>query len=251
MKKILLKKRMLAFVMMLLTALSIIPVSRVNAAENYNGCAAMTHSNVTVYNGVNGSKSGTIYAQEGVTVLNFLDNGWAYVEYSTSSGAKRGYVNLSASDMGCSMGTTCVAKVNTTSNVYYGTNTSAYNKAGTVYSGEYIVVLAKNGDWVYVEYNTTSGRKRGYMSYYNLTCYNRPSVFPDLYTYNKNGDDMYVGSYNVYAGPGVNYAKVGSVANETVTIFNNFQDGRIEGAYIEYYVTGTSQKKSGFILFSY
>lgn len=120
MKKILLKKRMLAFVMMLLTALSIIPVSRVNAAENYNGCAAMTHSNVTVYNGVNGSKSGTIYAQEGVTVLNFLDNGWAYVEYSTSSGAKRGYVNLSASDMGCSMGTTCVAKVNTTSNVYYG-----------------------------------------------------------------------------------------------------------------------------------
>ncbi|HJJ13113.1 MAG TPA: hypothetical protein OIM48_07455 [Clostridiaceae bacterium] len=180
MKKILLKKRMLAFVMMSLTALSIIPVSRVNAAENYNGCAAMTHSNVTVYNGVNGSKSGTIYAQEGVTVLNFLDNGWAYVEY-----------------------------------------------------------------------NTTSGRKRGYMSYYNLTCYNRTSVFPDLYTYNKNGDDMYVGSYNVYAGPGVNYAKVGSVANETVTIFNNFQDGRIEGAYIEYYVTGTSQKKSGFILFSY
>ena len=29
------------------------------------------------------------------------------------------------------------------------------------------------------------------------------------------------------------------------------QDGRIEGAYIEYYVTGTSQKKSGFILYAY
>lgn len=245
------KKRILALVLMIVTAFTIIPTTQVRAAEDYNGGAAITEEEVTVYDGVYGTKIGTIYRHEGLTVLNYVSGNWVYVEYSTPNGAKRGYVDYSGGKLGF-YASTCVAKVNVTSNVYYGTDLSTHLKTGAVYAGEYIAVLAKNGDWVYVEYNTPDGRKRGYMYYSNLTCYNRPAVFPDLYTYNDDGTSFYVdGYYTVFSGPGENYAKIGSVNSENVIAYQNIFDGSLEGTYIEYYVTGTTQKKSGFILYSY
>lgn len=48
----LVKKRILAFVLMIVTMLTIIPTPQVHAAENYDGGLAITNESVTVYNGV-------------------------------------------------------------------------------------------------------------------------------------------------------------------------------------------------------
>lgn len=245
-KMLTLRKRTCALILALVTIVSIFSVSTVYAAEDYDGSWAFATSTTPVYsNPVGGSQIGTIYGYEGVTLLK-REGSSCYIEYSTPNGAKRGYVQYGLSFMDPS----CVAKVTRTSTLYYGNNTSVYQASGTVYAGEFVSVLAKNDNWVYVEYNTNSGRKRGYMSYSNLYCYNRPDVFLDLYNYNNAGYVDYVnGSYNVYSGPSTQYPIIGSISNENVTFLDGYSmDGVYTWSYIEYYVNGTSQKKSGFIL---
>lgn len=218
-----------------------------NAAENYDGSWAYSYESQSVYSDYTGTnKIGTVYAYEGFTVL-YHTAGHPYIEYSTSNGAKRGYILGSSIAY---MSPSCVAKVIRTSTLYYGNNTGVYQASGTVYSGEFVAVLAKNDNWVYVEYNTNSGRKRGYMQYSNLECYNRPGVFEDLYMYGNSGYDQYVsGTYNVRSGPSTQYPIIGSISNESVLVLDSYSmDGVNEWAYIEYYVNGTSQKKSGFAL---
>lgn len=253
-KQIFNKRRLLVFFPILVILFLAISVSSVNAA-NYNGAYGMMYSKTTVYSDLKCTKKiGTVYAHEGVTILNFTNNQDGKVlkiEYSTSKGAKQGYIRQSGGNVGY-LDNTCVAKVTKKSDLYYGNSTSKYQKSGTVYEGELVVILAKNGSWVYVEYNTKNGRKRGYMSYSNLVCYNRPSIFSDLYNYNNSGTKEYIsGKYSVYSGPSEKYPVIGYVNNENVTWFSNYSDGSIEGAYIEYNVNGSTQKKSGFILGSY
>lgn len=243
------KKRLMSLVLTLMTVMSVIPAATVNAAENYNGGWAMADQTISVYSDVScTTKIGTIYQHEGFTMLNNLGYNKAYVEYSTSSGAKRGYVSGGYGYMNPS----CVAVVTTSSTLYYGNNTGTYQVAGTVYSGELVAVLAKNDNWVYVEYNTNSGRKRGYMPFTNLSCYNRPGIFRDLYNFKNSGWSEYVsGTYNVRSGPSTQYPAVGTISNENVTILGSESTGGYTWSYIEYTVNGSSQKKSGFVLIDY
>lgn len=239
--------RILGAMLVIAMILCIVPNPNVHAATGFDGGWGITNSTVPVYsNAAFSSQIGTIYSAEGFSVLNHYGS-YAYVEYSSPSGAKRGYIrwnNASIKDP------SCVALVTRNSNLYYGNNTSTYQVSGSVYAGEIVAVLAKNDDWVYVEYNTTSGRKRGYMSYSNLDCYNRPGWFSDLCNYDNKGRDWYVsGTYNVRSGPSTQYPAIGTVSNETVKYFDiETTGGYNEWHYIEYTVNGTSQKKSGFIL---
>lgn len=239
--------RILGIVCAFVMALSIIPTSKVHAATGFDGGWGITHAAVPVYSSsALSNQIGTIYSAEGFSVLNHYGP-YAYVEYSSSSGAKRGYIrweNVSIKDP------SCVALVIRNSNLYYGNNTSAYQVSGSVSAGEIVAVLAKNDNWVYVEYNTPSGRKRGYMSYLNIDCYNRPDIFSDLYNFSKPGSDLPIrNTCNVRSGPSTNYPVIGTVSNEIVKSFGyETTGGWQEWTYIEYYVSGTSQKKSGFIL---
>ena len=63
-----------------------------NAAENYDGSWAYSYESQSVYSDyTETNKIGTVYAYEGFTVL-YHTAGHPYIEYSTSDGAKRGYI---------------------------------------------------------------------------------------------------------------------------------------------------------------
>lgn len=194
---------------------------------------------------------------EGFTVLMQMDpEGYLWVEYSTSNGAKRGYVQIPQDELGGRHDG--VGKVTQNSTVYYGRTDKtgkygSYQSTGTVYAGEIVAIIAKNDNWAYIEYNTNSGRKRGYMAYSNLHVYNRPGIFPDFYNHNKAGTSTHIsGRRYVYAGPTSKYVQVGWVENEYVTVFDEecVMDGsnnQYWSQYIEYQSGG--QTKSGFLVF--
>lgn len=264
-QKINFKIRFLSALMALLCLVTMMSETTVMAAstnENVTraiggtGCGQYyaLESNLNVYSDTScTNKIGTIYRYEGFSVIG-VSTWYLEVEYSTSNGAKRGYISKPTPDEFI-LPESCVALVNTTSTLYYGPSTTANPVAGTVYSGELVTVLAKNDDWVYVEYNTTSGRKRGHMLYSSLTCYDRPGSFPDLYTYQNAGvTHYYSGYHDVYAGPSKTYAAVGSIRDEYVTIYGEFDYygyGEGTSCYIEYNVTvnGQTLRKSGWIVF--
>lgn len=227
------------------------------AAENpntYNGGFAMTLGDITVYDSsACTTKKGKIFANESFTVLktNVGNSTW-YVEYNTSSGVKDGYIKTYDSTIFRDFETSTVAKMNQNATVYYGPSSSTYIKTGTIYSGENIVIIARTGNWAYVEYNAGSGlRKRGYIAFSSCTPYHQPSYgYEALYTTN-SGEDVNISGFKyVYAGPSTKYAQVGSVNGEDVTLLGRFrydETGDKDGYYIEYIVNGTKQKKSGFV----
>lgn len=247
------KKRILSLIIAMMTLLTIFPVTPAMAAtptDNlYGGQRNAWDSSLTVYDSPNfTNKIGTIYQYEGYSVLGVVTGGF-YVEYSTSNGPKRGYTKELVEEK--SWGSTCLAVVTSSTAVYYGTSTTVNPIVGNVYTGELVTVLAKNDNWIYVEYNTNAGRKRGYMSYSNVHCYNRPGVFYDIYTYENPGKTHYVsGTYTVYTGPSKNYAPAGKISNENITIIDReyMGDGTRMSMYIEYNVSGSAPRKSGFIV---
>lgn len=123
-------------------------------------------------------------------------------------------------------------------------------QVGTVYTSDIVAVLSVSGNWTYIEYDTTSGRKRGYVAWGNLQYFDDGVNYWSDFYFNDSGYTQYVSGYHtVYAGPSYRYFNVGSVSNENVIIKGVFQRNT-EGApayFVEYNVTGTSQKKTGFI----
>ena len=223
--------------------------------SSYNGGFGITTKSIPVYDSSSLSTTkGSLFTREGFTLLTIVDSSKPcyFIEYSTARGTQTGYIGGSGSAIMTDTAYAGVAKVNTTANVYYGTNTSTYQKAGAVYAGEKVVLLARNGNWSYIEYNTTAGRKRGYVDSSSLTPYNTPTsgLYGDLYTLRTPENEYIQGTRNVYSGPSVNYAQVGSVSNENVSIRGNvwFSEDEAPVYYIEYTVNGTNQKKSGFIM---
>lgn len=196
---------------------------------------------------------GSVNAGEGVTILDdrageywhYFEQAYMpiyFIEYSTSQGPKRAYFDRSVKVL---KDTSSIARVLHNADLYYGNDASIYAKAGVVYANEYVTVLAKNGDWVYVEFNTNQGRRRGYFSQGHLKFHNRLEWYPDLYNYQYVPLDVYVtGKQTVYAGPNSTYVVVGSVTDMNVKFFpNSTTDGY---TYIEYELS-SGLKKSGWI----
>lgn len=254
-------KRFIALMVALITVLAAFPTVSAFAAEDYNGGQGYTWwGSCAVYDSPSFTNQiGTIYEREGYTVL---QNYWEYqyVEYSSSSGAKRGYIRFDPTWETKIFGRTCVAKMTANMTVYYGPDSSRYGVAGTVYTGELVTVIGRNdiypigngyyGGWLHIEYNTASGRKSGYIIDVNNQMFNRPGKFPDFPFYLNAGKDAWIsGKLNVYSGPGEGYPTIGSVQDENVT---SFECVEIEGksyTYIEYNTATT--RKSGYLLGDY
>lgn len=243
-------KRLVTFFLTLAVIIGTYPSISASAAESYNGGWAFSKEKHNVYSTANGESIIGSIGREGITVLSQSGSTY-YIEYSTSKGAKRGYIknpNIDTSYLASS----CVAKVVTNYNLYYGPNTSTYaSTGGSVYAGEYVAVIAKEGNWVYVEYNTNSGRKRGYMPYANLYCYNRPTYFADFYMSNKvRMWELSEGTVkNTYFGPNDEgtYGKVGYIdhSDSPAKVYYAYYYGNGEAFhYTEYTVGG--KIKSGF-----
>ena len=161
------------------------------------------------------------------------------MEYSTSLGAKRGYVpsdalsNVTRGNLGV------VTEEDV--DVYFD---SIYTRvSGAVGINEYVVILAQDRGagsvdaTYYIEYNTPSGRKRGFVKQSNIAKLGNFSVevlspFPVT---QKSSTE----AQSVYAGPGEKYANIGQIAYDAlVTELDH------DGSYsnIEYTV-GTSFKR--------
>ena len=209
--------------------------------EIYNGGLRMAVRSFDVYSCDDSSISvdiGGISANETFTLLyayQYSDSSKsylvAYIEYSTSSGAKRGYVyypefieNITGTN-----GVTSVARMRSTATVYHGEDSSAYATIGTIGANEFVSVVCKKGDWVYVEYNTNSGRKRGYMNSSFLVEENTSNNIKTFAEY--QGLKKATAELNVYGGPNSNYAKIGTIYNQEVITLIEIER---EYAYIEY-----------------
>lgn len=176
---------------------------------------------------------GSVFQGEGVSLIYsyaYSDSSKNYnisfVEYSTSSGTKRGYTytsNLSSVNYN-----TSIARVVSTSSAYSGPDTS-YVKLGGAYYNEYVAILGKHGNWAFVEYNTSSGRKRGYMSYSNLENCNIANSYNGFAS--NQGLKKATEELTVYGGPNSNYANIGTIFDEEVI---SCLGSEREYAYIEY-----------------
>ncbi len=196
---------------------------------------------------------GSISANEPVTRLYAYGN-VMYIEYSTASGAKRGYVY--SPNFSYPVSPTCVARVTVNTTLMYGCKSGyTWEVAGSVGAGEYVSVLAGSAgrNIVYVEYNSSSGRKRGYMSASNLSMHGGVTVvkLDDMYGYIEGTEIgafpiTITGTVPVYASPSTASATIGSVSNEEVGF-----DGEItiNGQHWTYiiYSTASGKWKAGFI----
>lgn len=232
--------------------------------DDFGGGYAMSNSTQTVYSCDDYSTKisiGSISSQEGVTRLygynSTASNGQTYsvlfIEYSTSSGAKRGYVfnpNFSYP-----YSKTCVGRMTMGVNLSYGVSgcnsfsNTTFGKAGYVGEGEYVSVIAKNyeqDDAIYIEYNTPTGRKRGYTQAKYVKLYNSPGSFADIYFY-KTGTIYNTGhNTKVYAGPSSTYPSIGAIYDGEDTYVSL---GYSINGYrpVQYKVSNTSTVKMGYI----
>lgn len=249
--------RFLAFALALTAIVGLFAFAPVEAkaeSVDFGSGWGITPHEVTVYDDEACTVyKGKLFAGEAFTVFGQSDNDYCVyeIEYSTSNGPKRGYIDILNTDVEVDIYDYCVAVVNSSASVYYGKSTSTYVRAGSVSSGENVVVLHKADDdnWAYIEYNTTSGRKRGFVQKSCLTCYNEREYYESC-PIDDYGSGIYVvGDQTVYAGPSSQYVAVGSVDHdELVTYYDSFYN--IEGRlmyFITYTVAGTNQLKSGFI----
>lgn len=215
---------------------------KVLASGNTSGWG-MIRTNTDVLN-ASGNKIGTIYKNEGVTVLSDAGGGKYYVEYSTSSGAKRGYIT-SGSFRYLVTNKASSATVNTSCKTYYAASTNLL--AGSLSKGETVAVLCSNGVYDYVEYNTTKGRKRAYVEKKYL---NYSSALDPLYQedpqYSPHSNYTVPSNQVVYGGPSEQYTSIGSVnKGEVVTVIVNFRATGYRMYYIKY--TASGHNKYGYI----
>lgn len=186
--------------------------------------------------------SGTIYSGEGFTELQrYYEDGKyiSLVEFSTPSGTKRGFVNSSSMHIS-TVNNSSVARVIADSSPAYAGTDSSYVKLGGVYKNEFVAVLAVSNGYAFVEYNTTSGRKRGYVRYSDLSNYHNNR------SYNKNITHQSLKKatkeLTVYGGPNSDYASIGTIFNQEVV---SFIDTERNYSYIEY--TTSNGAKRGYV----
>jgi uncharacterized protein YgiM (DUF1202 family) len=227
------------------------------ADEIYNGGQRTSNSNQTVWSCDDSDLSiitGSVYANEGVTELyayQYSDNDSSYyvsyIEYSSSLGTKRGYLyspNLSTTVLA---EVSSVARVSSDATLYYGSPYTSYAIIGAVDTNEFVTILAKTYNTVYVEYNTTAGRKRGYVSVDYLDLHTTGLYYRDLYadrTYTYTVPNMTIFEGTVlYAGPSTQYVQLATLSTDV-----SGKEWAIAGngwSYVEYTPPGGTQKVSG------
>ena len=158
----------------------------------------------TVYScpDVNSATIGSIGAYEGITVFTDIkERGFTFIEYSTAANTKRGFINSSLLKQ---YNEGVKRKANKNVDIYYTTNADL--KLGSIYSEEYVIVLSTAGNYYYIEYNSPSGRKRGYAV---KNAFDSVSNVPSV---NIIGEAIKMdSSQKVYSGPYSTYANIGSV----------------------------------------
>lgn len=246
------KSRCFYLVLSLYVIIALIPTVSANATDDIDGGWAITKEYTLVY-GYDGKQIGSLSANEGFTAFDKSTTNMR-IEYSTPKGLKEGFLhNANNSNIDRNyLDKTCAAYVKTTFNVIYGPNANEYAMAGTVYAGEYVTVLGRDGYWAYVEYNTTAGRKRGCIPYSYLICHNEPNLDSAHLFYAI--DELYPSHrVDLRSGPGTAYPIIGSIdqsdAGKAYITWNGEAGGH-SYSIVRYTITATGELKTGYIIWN-
>lgn len=244
------QKRIVSFVMAFVMLVLMFPVTTAYATTNETAWA-IAGTNKTVYKYMYlTTQIGTIYADEGFTILATEDNAY-YVSYSTSNGEKKGYI--SKDNVTARFSNTVAGRITANSTVYYGESSSKYSVVGTVYTDEYVAIISKRSGWCYIEYNTsTSGRKRGFIPASNVSAFEGNKALAEFPVFDSQlGQATYSGNLNIYRGPGLQYQVLDNLNGKTYIRYNSALN--INGRawrYVEYYENGSSgAMRTGYAMF--
>lgn len=244
MKKNHAKFRYFKVVLALLLLLSTFPFLIGNAA--YNNCCGLAKAvfdNLPVYDSSiqsEGNIKDYIFPNETFTIL-CKDGNSYFISYSTANGPTLGYVFT-----GFMFDTysTCMGIVTSYSSVYYGPDTTTYERSGSVNSGEYVAILASESNWYFIEYDTSNGRKRAYVPAQNVSIqYAEDSNIP-LFG-NVYGELTISSKINVRQGPSTLYSVYGSVSNQKADLLKVEDD-----FYYIRYSLNSGKLKTGYIAIS-
>ena len=241
MKKNHAKFRYFKVVLALLLLLSTFPFLIGNAA--YNNCCGAVFDNLPVYDSSiqsEGNIKDYIFPNETFTIL-CKDGNSYFISYSTANGPTLGYVFT-----GFMFDTysTCMGIVTSYSSVYYGPDTTTYERSGSVNSGEYVAILASESNWYFIEYDTSNGRKRAYVPAQNVSIqYAEDSNIP-LFG-NVCGELTISSKINVRQGPSTLYSVYGSVSNQKADLLKVEDD-----FYYIRYSLNSGKLKTGYIAIS-
>lgn len=244
MKKNHAKFRYFKVVLALLLLLSTFPFLIGNAA--YNNCCGLAKAvfdNLPVYDSSiqsEGNIKDYIFPNETFTIL-CKDGNSYFISYSTANGPTLGYVFT-----GFMFDTysTCMGIVTSYSSVYYGPDTTTYERSGSVNSGEYVAILASESNWYFIEYDTSNGRKRAYVPAQNVSIqYAENSNIP-LFG-NVCGELTISSKINVRQGPSTLYSVYGSVSNQKADLLKVEDD-----FYYIRYSLNSGKLKTGYIAIS-
>lgn len=244
MKKNHAKFRYFKVVLALLLLLSTFPFLIGNAA--YNNCCGLAKAvfdNLPVYDSSiqsEGNIKDYIFPNETFTIL-CKDGNSYFISYSTANGPTLGYVFT-----GFIFDTysTCMGIVTSYSSVYYGPDTTTYERSGSVNSGEYVAILASESNWYFIEYDTSNGRKRAYVPAQNVSIqYAEDSNIP-LFG-NVCGELTISSKINVRQGPSTLYSVYGSVSNQKADLLKVEDD-----FYYIRYSLNSGKLKTGYIAIS-
>lgn len=244
MKKNHAKFRYFKVALALLLLLSTFPFLIGNAA--YNNCCGLAKAvfdNLPVYDSSiqsEGNIKDYIFPNETFTIL-CKDGNSYFISYSTANGPTLGYVFT-----GFMFDTysTCMGIVTSYSSVYYGPDTTTYERSGSVNSGEYVAILASESNWYFIEYDTSNGRKRAYVPAQNVSIqYAEDSNIP-LFG-NVCGELTISSKINVRQGPSTLYSVYGSVSNQKADLLKVEDD-----FYYIRYSLNSGKLKTGYIAIS-
>ena len=244
MKKNHAKFRYFKVVLALLLLLSTFPFLIGYAA--YNNCCGLAKAvfdNLPVYDSSiqsEGNIKDYIFPNETFTIL-CKDGNSYFISYSTANGPTLGYVFT-----GFMFDTysTCMGIVTSYSSVYYGPDTTTYERSGSVNSGEYVAILASESNWYFIEYDTSNGRKRAYVPAQNVSIqYAEDSNIP-LFG-NVCGELTISSKINVRQGPSTLYSVYGSVSNQKADLLKVEDD-----FYYIRYSLNSGKLKTGYIAIS-
>lgn len=244
MKKNHAKFRYFKVVLALLLLLSTFPFLIGNAA--YNNCCGLAKAvfdDLPVYDSSiqsEGNIKDYIFPNETFTIL-CKDGNSYFISYSTANGPTLGYVFT-----GFMFDTysTCMGIVTSYSSVYYGPDTTTYERSGSVNSGEYVAILASESNWYFIEYDTSNGRKRAYVPAQNVSIqYAEDSNIP-LFG-NVCGELTISSKINVRQGPSTLYSVYGSVSNQKADLLKVEDD-----FYYIRYSLNSGKLKTGYIAIS-
>ena len=178
---------------------------------------------------------GSVYANEGVTYLGVTEGIFAFVEYSSMAGTKRGFIHLA--HLFKTYEKNGFGRCSADTNVYYAPGSA---KIGEIYANEYVCILNRDieKNIYYIEYNSANGRKRGYAASHTIVWHSGELDTIDS-SYTGHAMKSSNCEQSVYSGPSTAYYSVGNIyQNEGVSYFGN--DG--DYAYIQYTVSGSYKR---------